>query len=234
MNLIKLNEDILIEIQKYIEINDIRKLTLVHSIFYKLFKKYRNNIYIHLFKQKGFSFFLTFFIKSRKSNIYINDFYKMDKLLRINNNNIIRSFKMKHFVLTKFILSNYNIKSKIVEKYNYESLYNILYYRKPIDEHLVNDIFVELIRFRFSTKMIDDNTLDMLIIKSKYSGNIDENIKQQLRSDIINILNLLDLSNFHSIMYNLSSLLGTWKYWLKETGDGSTQKCKIYKLLSLY
>lgn len=231
MNIIKLNHDILIEIQKYMEIDDIWTFAKVNFVFYEVFKKYRNSIYTNLFKRKGYTQFLSFFIKSKKSYVYIHQFHKIDKLLRINSDNIITSFNEKHYVVTKFILSNYTV-NHIIRNYTETSIYNILYYRKPIDEDLVKKIFVELINYRFSRKHIDNDTISILIERSLYENEITENVKNELRYDIIMVLNLLELSNFHSIMYNVSALCNTWDYWLRETGPGVNQKCKIYKLLS--
>lgn len=230
MNIINLNDDILIEIQKNLEIDSIWNLSLIHSAFYNIFKKYRTTIYTNLFKKKGYTHFLPFFIKSRKSSIYIYEFYKIDKLLTINSDNIISSFKKKIYIVTRFILSNYTI-NPIIQNYTENDIYKIIYYRRPIDEFLVKNIFVELINYRFSTKRISNDTLTELITKSNFTLDIDSNLKQSLRNDIITILNLLDLSNFHTIMYTVSALLDSWDYWLREDGPGVNQKCKIYKLL---
>lgn len=231
MNIINLNDDILIEIQKPLEIDTIWNLSLVHSVFYDIFKKYRTSIYTHLFKRKGYSQFLSFFIKSRKSDIYIYEFYKIDNLLRINVDNIISSFKNKEYVITRFILSNYNL-NPIIKSHTESFIYNVLYYRKPIDEDFVKRIFVEIIEYRFSVKNINENTLSSLIQRSSYEHEVTENEKYQLRCDIITILNLLELTNFHNIMFNVSALCNSWDYWLRETGPGVNQKSKIYKLLS--
>lgn len=237
MNLTKLHDDILIEIQRYLELHDIQNISLTNSVFYSIFTKYRKTIYINIFKRKGFSNLLLFFLTSKNSKRYIKDFYTLDKSLRLSNDNILASYKKENYVLCKFLLANVQISNKIHDlkkQHNDETdyyIYKILYYRKPIDEEFVKQILVELIHFRFhfSCKDISDSLLDELIMKSEFMGNINDNLKQNLKSDIINVINSLTLNNLHSIMYSVSAMTNIWEYWLRDEGRNH---CKIYKLLS--
>lgn len=229
----RLNDDTLLECYKYLELDDILKLTRLNSVFCNLFKKYRNTIYIQFFKHKGYTQLILFIVQSKKSDTYIKEFYKLDKLFRMTNRNIIESYKKRNFVVTQFLLANCKIQNRILDYVSKNgtdySIYRLLCYNTKIDDEFINDILVELISFKFSKKTIDKKTLCMLIEESNYENRkqrkLPANTIEKLHREILRLLDILDLASLNTVMRCVSALTNNWEYWL------DTQQSIIYKIL---
>lgn len=220
MNIV--NIDIILNILYHCEVKDVCNLSLLNKRLFWICTDNKNNIIRNILKLKGYNNYKNKYI-IRKG--FIRNFYEIDELLDNTDKNVIESYRLEYYDITRFLLEN----NKVT---NYMYIYQQTMTDTKIAmllsaRHCNTKVLIEVIRFTFIDKSKLNYDLDELKYLSEVSFPLNLNWREHLKDTLIHLTSKFQLNNMDSIGYVISMMTERWDFLIEDLSG----KGKVWEIL---
>lgn len=215
-----MNIDVILNILYFCEIKTVYNISLLNRYFYEICNSNKNYILRNVLKNKKYKNNINFILNKKN---FINNFYKVDNGNIYNN--IIYSYELEYYDITKFLLSNCKIS-------NYINIYKDTMNDFKIASLVAGKngnlkVLCEVIRYTFLDKSNLNFDLEELKYLSEFSFPLNLNWKKTLKEELIKLTSKIELYNVDSIGYVISMMTKRWDFLIEDlNGSG-----KVWEML---
>lgn len=216
--------DVVLIILENCEIKDIYNISLANRLLYNICNNNKNIILKNILKVKGYKYGINNIIKY---NNFLSKFYKIDGLLKNTDQNIIYSYELKYYCITKFLLENKPFKNCFK---NYVATMTDFKIANLLSTKGCNlKVLIEVIRFTFTdkTNYLTDSDLIELKNLSDFKFNLLDNWKVNLISKLNKLTSGFELYNMDSTGYVISMMTKRWDFLIEDLNSHG----KVWELL---
>lgn len=209
--MLQLNIDIIINILYNCQVETVYNMSLCSKYIYDICNNNKDNILRNILIINGYKFGITKLLKDKES---LKQFYKVDYLLSKTNENVVISYELKYYNITKFLLENIPIR-------HYVDIYKITMSDMKIAILLSSrrcnyKVLIEVIRFSLLDELLLDSDLEELKYLSEYPFELNLNWKEILKFSLLNTKRNFTLYNVDSIGYVISMMTKRWDFLLTD------------------